>query len=204
MCEALTLRGHKCKNKAKPGTNTCATHTRTLVTLTKKFLGRLGTLIHDAAEDLINRLPRHETPVLPDVKHDECYYCKEALTKHTRSRDHVVRMITNCRINPLTNLSNVTVPCCKSCNSRQIGQKNPVFTDADITVRYEFEYEDELNEIFDQIRVLLERGQKLINTGRIIELPNESPKVRLVLVYPGCDQEGDEGLHVLRVKLAAV
>ncbi len=204
MCEALTLRGHKCKNKAKPGTNTCAKHSETPQTpkLTKKFVGRFGTLVHDGGEDLINRLPPGKVP--PGVKQDECYYCKEALTKHTRSRDHVVRMTTNCRINPLTNLSNVTVPCCRSCNSQQKGQKNPVFTEEDITTRYEFEYENELNEIFDQIKVLMERGQKLINTGRIVELPNESPKVRLVLVYPGCDQEGDEGLHVLRVKLTTV
>lgn len=167
QCTGVTAKGCRCKNKVKGCGVLCKKHIEKQGS--RNFIGRFGTLVHDAGVDLVNRLPRNWE--IEEEFQNTCQYCKMTLTKDTRSKDHVMRLVSKSRINPLTNLSHVTVPCCRSCNSSQKGQKDPMFTESDVTTRYKIEREDELNEEFENLRRIMERIQNIINTTGI----NESP-----------------------------
>ncbi len=156
-CSALTTKGAQCRNNVP-----CRCHGVHMAS--GKFMSRFSTLVREAAGDMTRRLPDDGS-----IRGDNCYYCNSGLTKDNRSVDHVIQLVSKSRINPLTNLSNFTVPCCKTCNSRHIGQKNPgIFGDMlKVTKRYKFEREDELNEKFDQLKALMQDIQTIINTGAI-------------------------------------
>lgn len=164
QCTAVTSKGSRCKHNTLSDTGMCKTHEKKRGS--RNFIGRFSTLIHDAAVDIVNRLPRNWDNEAE--YQNTCQYCKQTLTKDSRSKDHVMRLVTNSRISPLTNLSHVTVPCCNTCNSSQIGQKNPVFTDSDVKIMYKIEREDELNEEFENLRVIMEKIQNIINTSNIL------------------------------------
>lgn len=162
-CQSLTSKGSECKLKVKKGYNKyCYRHFMNPLTTSRKFISRFATLVHDLAEDMANRLPK-----MHGCTNNTCTYCKVQLTKDNQSSDHVIRLVKDSRINPLTNLSNFTVPCCKSCNSQQIGQKNPVFTDKDISVRYHLDCEDEIYERLEIIKREMMIIDELVQNSRL-------------------------------------
>jgi hypothetical protein len=164
QCESFTAKGKTCNLNAKNGHIFCYRHVNNPLTTSRKFLSRHTTLVHDLAEDVANRLPRTH-----GCQNNVCTYCKVILTKDNKSVDHVIRLVKNCRINPLTNLSNVTFPCCKTCNSQQQGQKIQIFTESDVTVRYKLDCEDELHEGLELIKRIMTRMDRLVQNAKLIE-----------------------------------
>ena len=165
QCESSTVKGTRCKNKVIKNECFCRVHVNKPLTTSRKFIMRLATLVHDLAEDISNKIGSVESATVPVCT---CTYCEIELTKDNRSRDHVVRLVQNSRISPLTNLSNVTVPCCKTCNSKQIGQKNQ--PQGEVSVRYKLDCEDELNEYLDRLKHIMLEIDSLVQKSKLIEL----------------------------------
>lgn len=137
------------------------------IIMTRKFIGRYGTLMHALASDVVSKIPRSER--ITDADPERCYYCKEFLTKHTRTMDHVMRLVSNSSINPLTDLSPVTVPCCRTCNSRQVGQKvSPIFKDEDVRVRYKLDCEAELESDLAELKSIMHRIMERIEKSSLV------------------------------------
>lgn len=161
MCECLTKKGTPCKIKPNGENKRCHVHLREPAP-PRKFLSRFSTLMHGMCEDISNRLPTSHT-----MKCDEsvCYYCKEKLTEHTRTKDHMVNLVENSWFNKLTNLTNATVPCCRSCNQKK--GKKKVVVPLEVTEEYVFEREDELRELVKQLKDIMYKIQALILTSPI-------------------------------------
>jgi hypothetical protein len=161
-CESLTSKGSECKKNARTNESYCHIHIKNPLTTSKKFLNRFPTLVHDLGEDMANRLPK-----IQGCQNNTCTYCSVILTKDNWSVDHVIRLVKDSRINPLTNLSNFTVPCCKTCNSQQIGQQRPVFTEKDITIKYRLDCEDEIYERLENIKLEMMRIDELVQNSQL-------------------------------------
>lgn len=159
-CECLKPNGEQCTKKAKVGETKCHIHLRPKKP-TRKFVSRISTLMHALAYDISSRISKF------NIECDEtvCYYCREQLTKDTRTKDHIVNLVENSWFNKLTNLTNATVPCCRGCNSR-FGKKNKELP-FQVTEYYIFEREEELRELVKQLKEIMYRIQEIITTSPI-------------------------------------
>jgi len=163
-CESLTLNGNQCKNNARTNEQFCSSHSKPRKS--GNFLGRFSTLMREIALDTVNLLPRTNSI---ESDHDICYYCKRFLTSTSRTEDHVMNLVKDGRINRLSNFSNVTVPCCRSCNSKYA--KDPTKRETffnipeEMIVYYDMEKkdEDELYDILSQIKTLMLKSQTVVN-----------------------------------------
>lgn len=157
MCDCLTKKGTPCKIKPKGGGTKCHVHLREPKP-SRKFLNRFSTLMHAMSEDISNRLPSKNIECDQNV----CYYCKEKLTKDTRTRDHIVNLVENSWFNKLTNLTNATVPCCRGCNQSLANSKEKKNFPFEVTEEYTFEREEELRDLVKQLKDILHKIQELI------------------------------------------
>ena len=185
MCECLTKKVTPCKIKPKDGGKRCHVHLREPKP-SRKFLSRFSTLMHGMCEDISNRLPtRHVLHCDESV----CYYCKEKLNEHTRTKDHMVNLVENSWFNKLTNLTNVTVPCCRSCNQEK--GKKKVVVPLEVTEEYVFEREDELRELVKQLKDIMCKIQELILTSPITVRKISSPPLPCTTLFYNVHSESD-------------
>lgn len=127
---------------------------------------RLGTVIHDFGDRIAKRVPYS----LPSLNGNTCSYCGVELTaKYTKTKDHVTNLVENKRIKQLSNVSNFTVPCCRTCNSKK-GKKNVgymFFTESQvINFYYDKRY---LDSVCDEIETVLKKAQITADTISIFE-----------------------------------
>ena len=163
-CESKKANGKPCRNNALKNQTCCGVHKKPRKS--GNFLGRMSTLMRELALDLVNCLPRTNTiEADPDV----CYYCKKFLTSNSKTEDHVMNLVKESRINRLSNFSNVTVPCCRSCNSRyakDTTKRDTFFNISDESIVYydiDKKDEDELYETLSQIKTLMTKAQTIVN-----------------------------------------
>lgn len=126
---------------------------------------RVGTVLHDLGERTAKRVPYSMVSLVGD----NCVYCSIELTKYTRTKDHVVSLIENKRIRQLSNVSNFTVPCCRSCNSKK-GKKN-VGSDLfqDQKIEYFYYDGDVLDSVCEEIENVLKKSQRTADDLPIFE-----------------------------------
>lgn len=160
QCECMTKKGLRCTKSAKNDSKRC--HLHVSESLSRKFKDRFSTLIHAISEDISKRIPRFHIECDEEV----CYYCKEKLSKYTRTRDHIVNLVENSWFNKLTNLTNATVPCCRGCNQKK--GKKKVDIPFQITEEYVFEKEEELRALVTQLRDIMNKIQNLIHSSPIV------------------------------------
>lgn len=158
MCECITKNGTPCKIKPKGENTRCNIHLKEPAP-SRKFVSRFSTLMHAMSEDISKRIPKFH------IECDEtvCYYCKEKLNEHTRTRDHVINLVEKSWFNKLTNLTNATVPCCRGCNQKK--GKKKVDVPLEVTEEYFFEREEELRELVKQLKTILHKIQEIILTS---------------------------------------
>lgn len=160
QCECLTKKGTRCTKNAKGDSKRC--HVHASESLSKKFKARFSTLVHAISEDISKRIPKFHIECDEEV----CYYCKENLSKYTRTRDHIVNLVENSWFNRLTNLTNATVPCCRGCNQKK--GKKKVDVPFQVTEEYVFEKEEELRELVTQLKDIMNKIQTLIHSSPIV------------------------------------
>jgi hypothetical protein len=169
LCEWVTVKGSRCKQHASIGKTLCHAHSKSLV----PSAIRIGTVLRDIGQWLAGIvLFMHRIKVM-EIETRECFYCKKILTKENRTKDHVTNFVKDKRIKQISNISNFTVSCCDTCNSKKGGKSfeefhgrpiEEVLSDKIENVYYDLEAVDEICNDIDAY--IVKKMNKLLEVVR--------------------------------------